>query len=202
MFVRIPWSSVPSVTTSTVTTNHRNVLLPSRPTIACPSMYKETSTLINPPRPFRRRIGPRSEAMRTDRWPARTPAAGGWSETASYSRGSATRLVPPPAPGRRGRSSRSCRSELRPRCAPGRRHRLNGPGSRRLPPAAAMSLPVGGRCPVRSRAAGRCCMKTLRGWGGVARTSLDAPQEPHDRDEVEGPSHVYDKVPRCELAGL
>ena len=36
----------------------------------------------------------------------------------------------------------------------------------------------------------RCCMKTLRGWGGVARTSLDAPQEPHYSDEVEGPSHV------------
>ena len=36
----------------------------------------------------------------------------------------------------------------------------------------------------------RCCMKTLRGWGGVARTSLDAPQEPHYRDAVEGSSHV------------
>ena len=34
----------------------------------------------------------------------------------------------------------------------------------------------------------RCCMKALRGWGGVARTSLDPPQEPHCRDEVEGPS--------------
>ena len=39
-------------------------------------------------------------------------------------------------------------------------------------------------------AAGRCCMKTLRGWGGVARTSRDPPQEPHYRDAVEGPSHV------------
>ena len=49
---------------------------------------------------------------------------------------------------------------------------------------------------------GRCCMKALRGWGGVARTSLDPPQEPHYRDEVEGPSHVQDEVSRCELAGL
>ena len=45
-------------------------------------------------------------------------------------------------------------------------------------------------------------MKALRGWGGVARTSLDSPQEPHCRDEVEGPSQVQDKVPRCELGGL
>ena len=44
-------------------------------------------------------------------------------------------------------------------------------------------------------------MKALRGWGGVARTSLDPPQEPHCRDEVEGPSPVQDKVPRCELGG-
>ena len=51
-------------------------------------------------------------------------------------------------------------------------------------------------------AEGRCCMKTLRGWGGVARTSLDPPQEPHYRDAVEGPSPVQDEVPRCELAGL
>ena len=36
----------------------------------------------------------------------------------------------------------------------------------------------------------RCCMNTLWGWGGVARTSRDTPQEPHYRDEVEGPSHV------------
>ena len=47
----------------------------------------------------------------------------------------------------------------------------------------------------------RCCMK-ICGWGGVARTSLDPPQEPHYRDEVEGPSQVQDEVPRCELAGL
>ena len=45
---------------------------------------------------------------------------------------------------------------------------------------------------------GRCCMKTLRG----GRTSRDPPQEPHYRDEVEGPSHVQDEVPRCELAGV
>ena len=44
-------------------------------------------------------------------------------------------------------------------------------------------------------------MKTLRGWGGLARTSLDPPQYPHYRDAVEGPSHVSDEVPRCELGG-
>ena len=37
---------------------------------------------------------------------------------------------------------------------------------------------------------GRCCMNTLWGWGGLARTSRDPPQEPHYRDAVEGPSHV------------
>ena len=37
---------------------------------------------------------------------------------------------------------------------------------------------------------GRCCMNTRCGWGGVARTSRDPPQESHYRDEVEGPSHV------------
>ena len=36
----------------------------------------------------------------------------------------------------------------------------------------------------------RCCMKTLRGWGSLTRTSRDPPQEPRYRDEVEGPSHV------------
>ena len=55
--------------------------------------------------------------------------------------------------------------------------------------------------PARPYDAGRCCMK-ICGWGGVARTSLDPPQEPHYRDEVEGPSQVQDEVPRCELAGL
>ena len=35
----------------------------------------------------------------------------------------------------------------------------------------------------------RCCMKTLR-WGGLARISHDPPQDPHYRDEVEGPSHI------------
>ncbi len=45
-------------------------------------------------------------------------------------------------------------------------------------------------------------MKPLRGWGGLACTYLDPPQEPHYRDAVEGPSHVQDEVPRCELAGL
>ena len=39
-------------------------------------------------------------------------------------------------------------------------------------------------------AAWRCCMNTRCGWGGVARTSWDPPQEPHYGDEVEGPSHV------------
>ena len=37
---------------------------------------------------------------------------------------------------------------------------------------------------------GRCCMNTRCGWGGVARTSLDPPQEPHYGDAVEGSSHV------------
>ena len=37
---------------------------------------------------------------------------------------------------------------------------------------------------------GRCCMNTLCRWGGVARTSLDPPQEPHYGNEVEGSSHV------------
>ena len=36
----------------------------------------------------------------------------------------------------------------------------------------------------------RCCMNTRYGWGGVARTSRDPPQEPHYGDEVEGSSHV------------
>ena len=36
----------------------------------------------------------------------------------------------------------------------------------------------------------RCCMNTRCEWGGVTRTSLDPPQEPHYRDEVEGSSHV------------
>ena len=48
----------------------------------------------------------------------------------------------------------------------------------------------------------RCCMNTLWGWKSLARTSRDPPQEPHYRDAVEGPSHVQDEVPRCELAGL
>ena len=33
-------------------------------------------------------------------------------------------------------------------------------------------------------------MNTRCEWGGVTRISLDPPQEPHYRDEVEGPSHV------------
>ena len=36
----------------------------------------------------------------------------------------------------------------------------------------------------------RCCMNTRCGWGGVARTSRDPPQEPHYGDEVEGSSQV------------
>ena len=55
---------------------------------------------------------------------------------------------------------------------------------------------------IRSASSWRCCKKTLRGWGGVACTSRDPPQEPHDRDEVEGPSHVHDEISRGELAGL
>ena len=42
----------------------------------------------------------------------------------------------------------------------------------------------------RGTAARRCCMNTLCRWGGVARTSLDPPQEPHYGNEVEGSSHV------------
>ena len=37
---------------------------------------------------------------------------------------------------------------------------------------------------------GRCCMNTRCGWGGVARTSRDPPQEPHYGDELEGSSQV------------
>ena len=48
----------------------------------------------------------------------------------------------------------------------------------------------------------RCCMKTLRGWGGLACTSRDPPQEPHYRDEVEGPSHIQDEISGGELGGL
>ena len=55
---------------------------------------------------------------------------------------------------------------------------------------------------IRSASSWRCCKKTLRGWGGVACTSRDPPQEPHDRDAVEGPSHVQDEISRGELAGL
>ncbi len=36
----------------------------------------------------------------------------------------------------------------------------------------------------------RCCMNTRCGWGGVARTSRDPPQEPHYGDAVEGSSQV------------
>ena len=42
----------------------------------------------------------------------------------------------------------------------------------------------------RSGTARRCCMKTLCGWGSLARTSRDPPQESHDRDAVEGPSRL------------
>ena len=52
----------------------------------------------------------------------------------------------------------------------------------------------GERIPLMKRQRGifkrRCCMNTRCEWGGVTRTSLDPPQEPHYRDEVEGPSHV------------
>ena len=56
--------------------------------------------------------------------------------------------------------------------------------------------------PRRLAVSRRCCMKTLRGWGGLACTSRDPPQEPHYRDEVEGPSHIQDEISRGELAGL
>ena len=55
---------------------------------------------------------------------------------------------------------------------------------------------------ARAAATGRCCMNTRCGWGGVARTSRDPPQEPHYGDEVEGPSQVQDEVSRGELGGL
>ena len=42
----------------------------------------------------------------------------------------------------------------------------------------------------RSAVLRRCCMKTLCGWGGLARISRDPPQESHDRDAVEGPSRL------------
>ena len=45
-------------------------------------------------------------------------------------------------------------------------------------------------------------MNTRYGWGGVARTSRDHPQEPHYGDEVEGPSQVQDEVSGGELGGL
>ena len=43
---------------------------------------------------------------------------------------------------------------------------------------------------VRDGLKGRCCVNTLCGWDGVARTSRDPPQEPHYGDEVEGSSQV------------
>ena len=48
----------------------------------------------------------------------------------------------------------------------------------------------------------RCCMNTHCGWGGVARTSRDPPQEPHYGDEVEGSSQEQNEVSRGELGGL
>ena len=45
-------------------------------------------------------------------------------------------------------------------------------------------------------------MNTRCGWGGVARTSRDPPQEPHYGDAVEGSSQVYDEVSGGELGGL
>ena len=48
----------------------------------------------------------------------------------------------------------------------------------------------------------RCCMNTRCGWGGVARTSRDPPQEPHYGDAVEGSSQVQDEVSGGELGGL
>ena len=58
----------------------------------------------------------------------------------------------------------------------------------RLPGLAGSHIGWGLNDPV--DAEGRCCMNTLWGWGGLARTSRDPPQEPHYRDAVEGPSHV------------
>ena len=58
-------------------------------------------------------------------------------------------------------------------------------------PAADGPAPVAiGHALARALVRGRCCMNTRYGWGGVARTSLDPPQEPHYGDEVEGSSQV------------
>ena len=76
-----------------------------------------------------------------------------------------------------------------------------GPSAPHQPPPVPAAT---GRVPQRRRAGGarRCCMKTLCGWGGLACTSRDPPQESHYRDEVEGSSHVQDEISRGELAGL
>ena len=60
--------------------------------------------------------------------------------------------------------------------------------------------------PVLVRASGEQSPGATRqdpeGWGGLARTSRDPPQEPHYRDAVEGPSHIQDERSRGERAGL
>ena len=57
-------------------------------------------------------------------------------------------------------------------------------------PCAADAAAIGVHRVSRRGVVGRCCMNTRYGWGGVARTSLDPPQEPHYGDEVEGSSQV------------
>ena len=63
-------------------------------------------------------------------------------------------------------------------------------------PVSRMATRAGTLARIKLRAAapaiveGRCCMNTRCGWGGVARTSRDPPQEPHYGDEVEGSSQV------------
>ena len=50
----------------------------------------------------------------------------------------------------------------------------------------------------------RCCMNTLCRWGGVARTSLDPPQEPHytDRSRSSNPRIRRSTALRNWLPGL
>ena len=64
-------------------------------------------------------------------------------------------------------------------------------GEARLEDAASRCRPIGcDRRPGPDGGERRCCMNTRCGWGGVARTSRDPPQEPHYGDEVEGSSQV------------
>ena len=59
--------------------------------------------------------------------------------------------------------------------------------------AVGVSPPVGTRW-FRDSGGTRCCMKTMRRRGRVARTAPDIARGPYCRDAVEGPSHVQDEV--------